>query len=134
MHKWADKSRDARHDHVENVWSFLQNLFGSRRNAVSADRMRAATQSRRGPPPPPPPAPERAERTAMFRNGTLAMPDGGRLSVAISDLNEYGARVDFAGHLDLPDRVTLIEPRAKLRREATVVWRKQGAAGLAFDP
>lgn len=74
----------------------------------------------------------RAPREATFRNGTLVYGDGHRLAVVIKDLSEDGARIEFFQKIELPDDVVLSEPMMRLRREAIVVWRSDGAAGLRF--
>jgi hypothetical protein len=68
----------------------------------------------------------------MFRNGTIVIEGGQRLSVAIKDLSEHGARIEFVRRMDLPSVVILMEPMLKLRCRARVVWQREGIAGLEF--
>lgn len=78
---------------------------------------------------------ERAFRKPFFRHGPLLFEDGQRLNVAVKDLSEGGARVEYYVRTTLPDIVMLCEPSLRLRCEARVVWQSDGAAGLAFiDP
>lgn len=74
----------------------------------------------------------RAERRALFRNGGLLIDDGQRVAVAIKNLSDSGARIEYFTKMDLPDYVTLVEPTLKLRRRAQVIWQTDGAAGLMF--
>jgi hypothetical protein len=76
--------------------------------------------------------PQRAPRQATFRNGTITYSDNYRLAVAIKDLSETGARIEFFQRIDLPDQVVLSEPMLNLRRAAKVIWRGDGVAGLKF--
>jgi hypothetical protein len=74
----------------------------------------------------------RAERAGVFRNGTLVFGDGQRMAVAIKDLSETGARIEFFRYAELPGHVILIEPTLKLRRTARVAWQRELVAGLEF--
>lgn len=75
---------------------------------------------------------ERAFRRPFFRHGALVFEDGQRLNVAVKDLSEGGARVEYYVRTTLPDVVMLCEPTLRLRCKARVVWQSDGAAGLAF--
>ena len=75
---------------------------------------------------------ERAFRRPFFRHGVLLFEDGQRLNIAVKDLSEGGARVEFYVRTTLPDNVMLCEPTLRLRCRAKVVWQSDGAAGLAF--
>lgn len=75
---------------------------------------------------------ERAERRALFRHGVLILESGQRLSVAIKNLSETGARVEFGTREILSDEVVLAEPTLRLRKRARVVWQGDSSAGLAF--
>jgi hypothetical protein len=81
---------------------------------------------------PPPRAEGRAKRDAVFKNGTVILPDGARMVVVIKDLSDAGARVEFFARTTLPEEVLLVEPMLKLRRRARVAWQSDGAAGLQF--
>jgi hypothetical protein len=74
----------------------------------------------------------RAQRDAVFKNGSVILPDGARMVVVIKDLNDTGARVEFFARTLLPEEVLLVEPMLKLRRRARVAWQSDGAAGLQF--
>ena len=76
---------------------------------------------------------ERSARQAVYRQGTLVLAEGERLSVAIKDLSEGGARVEYFVRRELPDFVVLIESTLRIKRRARVIWRRDGAAGLAFE-
>jgi hypothetical protein len=80
----------------------------------------------------PPPAEARAQRDAVFKNGSVILPDGARMVVVIKDLSDAGARVEFFARTTLPEEVLLVEPMLKLRRRARVAWQSDGAAGLQF--
>lgn len=73
--------------------------------------------------------PQREERRAMFRNAALVF-GSQRVVVAITNLSETGACVEFPPQPTLPPSVTLVA--LGFKREARVVWVKQGAAGLHF--
>jgi hypothetical protein len=75
----------------------------------------------------------RDPRAGVFRDGTLILPDGERMSVAIKDLSQTGARIEFVAHRELPLTVMLSEPMLKLRRTAKVIWQRDCVAGLSFD-
>jgi hypothetical protein len=75
---------------------------------------------------------ERAFRRPFFRHGALLFEDGQRLNIAVKDLSEGGARVEFYVRTTLPENVMLCEPTLRLRCRAKVVWQIEGAAGLAF--
>ncbi len=75
---------------------------------------------------------ERAFRRPFFRHGALLCEDGQRLNVAVKDLSDGGARVEFYVRTTLPDNVMLCEPTLRLRCRAKVVWQSDGVAGLAF--
>ena len=70
----------------------------------------------------------------MFRNATLICETGLKLAVAIKDISDAGARVEFFVKVELgyAGTVTLVEPMMRLRRQARVVWERDGVAGLAF--
>lgn len=74
----------------------------------------------------------RQPRSAVFKNGSVILPDGARIIVVIKDLSAAGARVEFFARTVLPQEVLLVEPMLKLRRQARVVWQNDGAAGLQF--
>ena len=82
--------------------------------------------------PPPSRAEARAQRDAVFKNGSVILPDGARMVVVIKDLSDSGARVEFFARTTLPEVVLLVEPMLKLRRRARVAWQSDGAAGLQF--
>lgn len=63
----------------------------------------------------------------------LCLADGEKLSVAIKNLSESGARVEYFIRRELPELVVLIEPTLRIRHRARVVWQRDGAAGLAFE-
>lgn len=71
----------------------------------------------------------RAERQAMFRNAALVF-GSQRVTVAITNLSDTGARVEFPGQPELPEQLTLVT--IGFKREAAVVWTRPGAAGLRF--
>jgi hypothetical protein len=80
----------------------------------------------------PPTEGERTIRRPVFRNATVELASGARLAVVAKNLSETGARIEFFAHAELPDRVMFMEPTANLRRQARVVWQKDGAAGIEF--
>ena len=46
----------------------------------------------------------RAQRDAIFKNGSVILPDGARMVVVIKDLSDAGARVEFFARTTLPRR------------------------------
>mgnify|MGYP000274082989 CR=1 FL=1 len=75
---------------------------------------------------------ERASRQAVFRNATLTLDSGERITVALKNLSAGGARVEFLCHAPLPATFLLTEPMTKLKCRVRVVWQKDGAAGVRF--
>ncbi len=75
---------------------------------------------------------ERAERRPLFRQGVLILGSGEKLSVAVKNVSNTGARIEFFVRTTLPDEVLLIEPTLNIRRRARVVWQRDGVAGLRF--
>lgn len=71
----------------------------------------------------------RAERHPMFRNAALVF-GSQRVTVAITNMSDTGARVEFPSQPDLPSQVTLVA--IGFKREAAVIWKKPGSAGLRF--
>jgi hypothetical protein len=78
------------------------------------------------------PKSDRAPRQNVFRNGSVLLDSGARFTVAIKDLSEGGARIEFFQDLPLDGEFVLSEPVMKLRRRARITWRKDLAAGLVF--
>jgi hypothetical protein len=110
-------------------------VFGKRPpSGKDALTQRVRQLGERSAPPAAPPAPalDRAQREALFKNGTVTLPDGARMVVVIKDLSDAGARIEFFARTTLPEEVLLVEPMLKLRRRARVVWQSDGAAGLHF--
>ncbi len=99
-------------------------LFGRMRQVVGAkETTRGAVEkaSQKG---------ARPTRQPVFKNGSLTLDDGRRLSVVIKNLSAAGAYVEFSVRTDLSGRVLLSEPTIPLKRWARVVWQRDGAAGL----
>ncbi|MEQ1819253.1 MAG: PilZ domain-containing protein [Terricaulis sp.] len=74
----------------------------------------------------------RSLRTPVFKQATLELAPGQRTTVALSDLSETGARIEFSASIAMPRIVVLIEPLSRLRRSCTVVWCDKHGAGLQF--
>jgi hypothetical protein len=74
----------------------------------------------------------RPARKPVFKNGSLIMDDGQRLTVAIRNLSDAGARIEYFSATHLPSEVTLTEPTTKLHRRARVAWQHGNCAGLEF--
>lgn len=75
---------------------------------------------------------ERASRQAVFRNATITLDSGERMTVAVKDVSASGARVEFFRHVALPVSFLLSEPMMKLKRRVRVVWQREGVAGVEF--
>jgi len=75
---------------------------------------------------------ERPDRRHLFRQGFVIFESGQKLRVAVKNLSNTGARIEFLAHSELPDEVLLSEPTLNLRRRARVVWQRDGMAGLEF--
>ncbi|PZO46146.1 MAG: hypothetical protein DCF16_19325 [Alphaproteobacteria bacterium] len=80
----------------------------------------------------PPRSQDRAARQAVFRNATLTLDSGERMTVAVKDVSATGARVEFFRHVPLPQNFMLSEPMMKLKRRVRVVWQREGVAGVEF--
>jgi hypothetical protein len=106
-------------------------MFGKSppRGGALTDRVRQIAQAK---PAAPIGSQKRVARQPVFRNGVLTFEDGERFSVVIKDLSDGGARIEFFVNRPLPETVLLSEPMLKLRRNARVIWQRDGAAGLAF--
>jgi len=74
-----------------------------------------------------------APRTRSLLSGKLVIA-GGALSpdCAIRDLSLTGARIRLPATVDLPRDVGLLVIKNGVLFDATVVWRKEDLAGLAF--
>lgn len=108
-------------------------MFGKRPQAPALTGRVRAIASRPSPPAAPPPqAKARAARESVFKQATITLDSGARLSVAIKDISAGGARVEFFHDIALEGEFTISEPLTRLRRRARVAWRVQGAAGLVF--
>lgn len=75
---------------------------------------------------------QRAPRQAVFRNATLTLDSGEKMTVAVKDVSASGARVEFFRHVPLPATFVLSEPMMKLKRRVRVVWQREGVAGVEF--
>jgi hypothetical protein len=75
---------------------------------------------------------ERPDRRPTFRQATLIFDSGQSMGVAIKNISNTGARIEYFTHANLPDELVLHEPTMTLRRRARVVWQRQGMAGLKF--
>lgn len=101
-----------------------------------ADRMRRAVERPATPTPAFTPLSVRTPRSArqaVYRQGTLVLTDGERLPIAIKNLSESGARVEFFVRRELPNFVVLVEATLRIKRRARIVWQRDGAAGLVFE-
>jgi hypothetical protein len=76
--------------------------------------------------------PARQARQSVFRNATILSDNGARYAVAIKDVSEGGARIEFYQDVPLEGIFTVSEPMLNLRRRARLSWRKDGSAGLIF--
>jgi hypothetical protein len=74
----------------------------------------------------------RPARQSVFRNASVLLDSGARHVVAIKDLSQAGARIEFFQDLPIAGEFTLSEPVSQLRRRVRVTWRTHRAAGLAF--
>jgi len=107
-------------------------MFGKKApNAALADRVRAIVE-RQAIPARPPQEKARPDRDSVFKQATIILDSGARLSVAIKDISAGGARIEFFQNVALEGEFTISEPMTRLRRRARVAWRVQGAAGLVF--
>jgi hypothetical protein len=56
------------------------------------------------------------------------------LSCTVRNVSPNGAMIVFAGIANAPEKFDLSIPRHNETRQATVMWRRHDAAGLAFAP
>ena len=75
---------------------------------------------------------QRAPRQALFRNATITLDSGEKMTVAVKDVSAGGARVEFFRHVPLPATFMLSEPMMKLKCRVRVVWQREGVAGVEF--
>jgi hypothetical protein len=107
-------------------------MFGKKpSNSTLTDRVRAIAE-RQPTQGPPQQEKTRAHRDSVFKQATITLDSGSRLSVAIKDISAGGARIEFFQDVALEGEFTISEPMTRLRRRARVAWRVQGAAGLIF--
>ena len=107
-------------------------MFGKKpSNNALTDRVRAIAE-RQAIQVPPPQAEARADRDSVFKQATITLDSGARLSVAIKDISAGGARIEFFHDVTLEGEFTISEPMTRLYRRARLAWRAQGAAGLVF--
>lgn len=108
-------------------------MFGKKPQSAKgalSDRVRAIAE--RTPSAPAPRNSPRAPRRRVFRNGSILLDTGERYAVAITDVSETGARIEFFHDLPLAEEFTLSEPMMQLRRRARLAWRSERVAGVAF--
>jgi hypothetical protein len=74
----------------------------------------------------------RLARQSVFRNATVLLDSGAQHVVAIKNLSQDGARIEFFQDLPIAGEFTLTEPVFQLHRRVRVTWRTDRAAGLAF--
>ena len=72
----------------------------------------------------------RTERTRVFRQGVAILPHGERLPVAIKSVSATGLRIEYFQNCTLPDIFTIKEVAIPLDTSVSVVWRREGMAGL----
>ena len=75
---------------------------------------------------------QRAQRQSVFKNATIILDSGTRFAVAIKDVSDGGARIEFFQDVPLDGVFTISEPMTRLRRRARVSWRRDGTAGFEF--
>jgi len=76
----------------------------------------------------------RALRADKYKRAALILETGERVDVAVRNISEIGARVDFhGGGIGSSSRVTLLEPSLGLKKRARIIWRDQRSAGLSFE-
>lgn len=108
-------------------------MFGKKPpTSALADRVRAIAARTSAERAPPPAANPRAARDSVFKQATLTLDSGMRLSVALKDISAGGARIEYFQDVALEGEFTISEPMTRLRRRARIAWRAQGAAGLVF--
>jgi len=70
-------------------------------------------------------------------HGARIVCDGGSglQSCRMLDVSAFGAQLELENALTLPDKfVLLLSHDGSLRRQCIVVWRKQSAVGIEFNP
>ena len=76
----------------------------------------------------------RTQRADKYKRACLILETGERIDVAVRNISEIGARVDFhGGGIGSSSRVTLLEPSLGLKKRARVIWRDQRSVGLSFE-
>jgi len=75
-----------------------------------------------------------ALRADKFKRACLILETGERVDVAVRNISEVGARIDFHGGAGgMSSHVTLMEPSLGLKKRARVIWKDQRSAGLSFE-
>jgi hypothetical protein len=95
-------------------------ICGRREAPVEAER--SAVAERRG-----------EARRPVFQEAQLTLDDYYKIRAVITELSANGARVRFASRVDLPFRIRVSAPVAKINCWARVAWQDDGAAGLEFQ-
>lgn len=69
---------------------------------------------------------------AVYRQASVVPDQGAARTVAVTRLNQTGARVEFFAREPLPAEFLLVEPIRGVRRRARVLWQDDHVAGLRF--
>lgn len=72
-------------------------------------------------------------RQRVLKSGKIVF-GGGAFSVdcTIRSWSDTGARLQVPTTVTIPDRFELVDTQSRLRREATVVWRRADQIGVQF--
>lgn len=71
-------------------------------------------------------------RQRTFLGGQLAFSGTSTMDCTVRNLSTAGARVEFHNAAAVPCVLTLDVPVRNMRRNARIVWRNFGVAGLEF--
>ena len=74
-------------------------------------------------------------RQRVLKGGKIVFAGGSfNVDCTIRNISETGARLQVPTTVAIPDRFTLVDVQSRIRREATVAWRKGDLIGVRFEP
>ena len=71
-------------------------------------------------------------RNRVFNAGTIEF-GGSAIDCTIRNVSKYGAALDVASPVGIPEKFTLALPSDGLHFSCRVFWRKQRRIGVVFD-
>lgn len=73
-----------------------------------------------------------SERMSTYKNATVDMLNGTKVTCAVMNIDARGALLRFAGNIVMPRRIEVLIPETGLRRMAFLRWQNGADAGFEF--